>query len=445
MTAATSTQETKDANIRQLAVENWQPIVTAPRIPLVSRLVAIAVLIVLAFDFPSNWFRVSPRDAGVSDASAVGPLAGFFLLAATAFALLQLAKSLEVLATGVSAEPLIPLMLILGLLSAVWSQRPAQTIETVVSLMCVLVLAYWFVAVFSFRQIMLLVGVALALGAIAHVAFVFGLPRYGTNQGGGWDGVLIHENALGRSSALAIFHFGFLSIAHRPARYIWLAFAGLSIWLLVGSTSKTGLATAALLPLLTWIFHVFRARRTLFGAALLAISGAATAAVMVATANLQFLVGDVLEKDVTLSGRTALWDATIVEARSRWMFGFGWDGFWGGWFSPAHDVLASRSWSPPHSHNALLEYFLALGITGVVIGAAIFFRLIWRGIAHVRATEGILGLWPLTFACYAVLFSTTEVGVITRDLPFLLLVISAVTVGGRAARDLRNAPPPTQT
>jgi O-antigen ligase len=422
---------------RRLAVEAWRPIERPFRAPLSSKLLALAVLIVLAFDFPANWFRVSPRDAGVSDASAVGPLAGYFLVAATALALFQLAKSLDVLAWGVRCEPLIPLMLTLALFSVIWSARPSQTIETVVSLWCVLILGYWFVALFTFRQIMLLVGVALGIGTFAHLAFVFGLPQYGTNGGGGWDGVLIHENALGRSSALAIFHFLFLTIHHRAGRFLWAGLAGLSLYLLIGSTSKTGLATAALLPILAWIFHVFRAKKTLYGASLLAIGTAAIGAVLVATANLQFLVGDLLQKDVTLSGRTDLWSATLAEARTRLLFGFGWDGFWGGWFSPAHEVLASRTWSPPHSHNALLEYLLALGLTGVVLGAAIFLRLTTRGIAFVRSHDGILGLWPLTFASYAVLFSTTEVGVITRDLPFLLLVIAVVTVGS-SARGLEN-------
>lgn len=422
---------------RRRALDAWQPIPRPFRAPLSSKLLAIAVLIVLAFDFPANWFRISPRDAGVSDASSVGPLAGYFLLAATGLVLFQLASSLDVLAWGVRSEPLVPLMLVLGLFSVIWSARPAQTIETVVSLLFVLILGYWFVAVFTFRQIMLLVGVALATGSLAHLAFVFGLPQYGTNRAGGWDGVLIHENALGRSSALAVFHFAFLTIHHRAARFIWASFGVLSFYLLIGSTSKTALATAVLLPLLAWVFHVFRAKKTLYGASLLAIGSASVGAGLVATANIRFLLGDVLQKDVTLSGRTDLWSATLGQARTHLLFGYGWDGFWGGWFSPAHEVLASRQWSPPHSHNALLEYLLALGLVGVVLGVAIFWRLVSRGISFVRSHDGILGLWPLTFASYAVLFSVTEVGVITRDLPFLLLVIAVVTVGS-SARELAN-------
>lgn len=406
----------------------WQPLPRRRSVPLTTRALAVAVLVVLAFDFPTNWFRVSPRDAGVSDASAVGPLAGFFLLGAVCFALLQLAKSLDSVLTGLRAEPLIPTMLTLGLISTLWSSRPAATIETVASLLFVLVLSYWLMAVFSFRQIMLLVGVALAIGTLAHLAFIFGLPRFGTNRQGGWDGVLIHENALGRSSALAILQFGVLSLAHRPGRYIWLGFSMLSVWLLLGSTSKTGLATAVLLPALALVFVAFRSRRTLFGASLLAIGGAAVGALLVATANLDFLVGDLLDKDVTLTGRTELWTATIAEAQAQPLLGYGWDGFWGGWFSASHPILASRDWSPPHSHNALLEYFLALGVVGIAFGLAIFARLLWRGIHFIRRHPGALGLWPLTFACYALLFSITEVGVITRDVPFLLLIVASVVV-----------------
>lgn len=418
--------------------KTWQPIDKPFRAPLASKALAIGVLVVLAFDFPANWFRVSPRDAGVSDASAVGPLAGYFLLAAAGVAVLQLAKAPLSLAWGIRSEPLIPALLGLGLLSVVWSERPAFTIETIVSLSMVVVLSYWFLALFSFRQIMLLVGVTLAIGSLLHLVFVFALPQYGTNNAGGWDGLFIHENSLGRSSSLAVLHFLFLAVSERSTRYLWLGFAGLSVYVLVGSTSKTGLATAAMLPVLAAVFHFFRAKKTLYGASVLALTLSAVTAGLIATANFEFLVGDVLEKDVTLSGRTELWTETVEAIRQRPLLGYGWDGFWGGWFSPAHEILAGRRWSPPHSHNALLEYGLALGIPGMALGLAIFARLVSRSINFVRTHEGVMALWPLTYAAYAALFSTTEAGVIQRELPFLLLIVASVTVGSYA----KNLPNP---
>ncbi len=438
---------------RESGIETPRPIGRIrQRPPLASWMMAYLAVTLLTLDLPLNWFRAPIRDSGVSDTSAVAAPAvtGGILVLMAVFAVLQLLRSPETVFTAIRCEPLLAVFVSLALGSVFWSSEPVATLRLAVGLAAVLILGYWMATVFTLFEVLRIFAACFAVGAAIHFLFIFGLPQYGVSNAG-WVGVMGHKNPLGRVATLGAVILLISGLSSRRWRLLNFAFAGANLGLIIGSQSKTSLAAAAILPVAFLVFRIFRSRRTLYGAALLTIGGSAVVICLFATANF-VLITDILDKDVTLSGRTDLWLGSIRAVLDRPVLGYGWGGFWRGWFSPSHEVLVYRNWQPPHSHNALIEYALAFGVGGAVLGAALFARCVTRSIRFIRIHAGWTALLPLTFMTYAVLFSTTEFGVITRSSAFLLFVVVAVVVsrdavsdeGGRGSRP-RTLPPSSRS
>ena len=81
---------------------------------------------------------------------------------------------------------------------------------------------------------------------------------------------------------------------------------------------------------------------------------------------------------------------------------------------------------------------MTLGIIGATLAAALMLRFIIRSTRANRFRPGTLGVWPLSFASFAMLSSVTEFGVITRDIQFLLLVV-LITIVTDERRDLAGS------
>ena len=388
-------------------------------------------MFILAYDFPTNWFVA---DRGLQD-GAVASAQGFVpavLVLAGLFAVAQLAKSPEVFIWIATLEPLLPAFVLLALSSTLWSASPALTLRFSLPLVVIVVFGYWLVATFRLEQILSTLLAVLAVGTVINYALIFGLPQFGQSTIG-WSGVLTDKNTFGRLSAFSALHFAIAYRAFPHLRALWLILWVASVGLVIGSESATSLTGLVGVHVVLVVAQVFRARKTLYGAVALSLVGGGAVGLFIATANLGFIT-NLLGKDITLTGRTVLWELSLKEAMNRPLLGHGWAAFWQGFLSPARPVIDQNSWIPPHSHNALIDYFLVLGIVGTVLAFSFFVRFVVRSTRAVRYRPGILGLWPLSFASFAILFSITEFGVISRSLFFLFtVVLSSVAALERSA------------
>ena len=394
----------------------------APSADPVSFGVAALLLFVLAYGFPTEWFI---PDLGDFESSATPPQ-GFvpaILVVGAAFAFVSTLHIAETYFRLISLEPLLPLFAVLAVASALWSEFPLQTLRLALPLLVVVYLGYWMVSIFRLDQLLAILVCVLAFGTLMQFAFIFGLPEFGQSRNG-FSGTATDKNILGRLMAFSAIHFVLAAGVfprHRLALWVFALLAG---GLVVGSESATSLAGLMFVLGMLAVCRLFRARKTLYGAIGVGLIGGGGAAVFVATANLGFLAG-LLGKDVTLTGRTVLWELSIREALNRPVLGHGWGGFWQGWLSPSRPILDENSWFPPHSHNALLEYFLNLGIVGAFIALGLFLRLFVRSARAVRTRPGTLGLWPIAFSSFAFIFSITEFGVVNRNVFLLFLTVHA--------------------
>lgn len=404
--------------------------VVATRPGLTEKLLVVATWFVMLNGTPETWFVESSLAQGNEEGA---PLTLAALAGLSTIAGLRVFGQIDMIVSGLRLS--LPLLVFFALhpASIFWTVDLALTLRSAIVTACVLVFCVYLLLRYELGNIVVLLAIGSILGWLVNLAFIVGLPQYGLDLGGRWVGVFPQKNATGYTVAMGLPLVLAAAGFDNRRRTLYYAFAGLAIAMLWFSESKTMLVATAI-PVLSMLFyHGFRSRKTLRGAVITMMVTSAVIAALFATANLAF-VADILEKDVTLTGRTEIWENLIPVFLERPIFGHGADATFGGWFSPIHEVWAYALWEPQHAHNAVFQIALDFGLIGVVAFLAAFFKGVPNAVHYLRQIGGRVGLWPLTFLTTTLMISISESGV-TVDPPGFVLFVVALWVPALAIRD----------
>ena len=141
---------------------------------------------------------------------------------------------------------------------------------------------------------------------------------------------------------------------------------------------------------------------------------------------------DLYDKDVTFSGRTFIWAASLDAIRDRPWLGYGMAGIWMDETNPVTaDLHARIGFKAAHAHNGALDLTLQVGL----VGLAAYTTLVWqalrgavRAMAH-RSTAAV-GQWAVLVVSSLLLMSIAENVFLG---PYLGLLAVVATVAGKAA------------
>lgn len=389
---------------------------------MLERLAVILTSYVLLHGLPNTWFTTRAElllgDGG-------NPLLFILEMLLIGVALMRVAGDFETLYQALRLEPAISFLVALAIASTFWSSNLYLTAKDSLVLLAVTLYAAYLIMRFALNEILRLLAVMFVLSAMTNLFFIAAFPQYsGTPQ---WDGVFAQKNALGFAAVVAVPVLVTVAREHRRFSVIYFAAAVGHIVLLLGSESKTMLVATVATLVLMGIYRGFRAKRTLRGAVIFGLASASTFATAFATANIG-LLSEFLDKDVTLTGRTVLWQDLMPIFFDRFFFGYGYGGAFGGYFSPIHEVWIQNRWDPTHAHNALLQMGLELGIVGIVAYLFLFVRAISRAIRTIRDNPGPVGRWPLAFCSTALLISISESGVLSNSIAWLMFCVAVFSV-----------------
>jgi O-antigen ligase len=177
---------------------------------------------------------------------------------------------------------------------------------------------------------------------------------------------------------------------------------------MVWSRSTTALGTFLVMLLLCVIYRIFRWRYEVMIAAILA-------AVVLSIASWILLLGldsnavlSVVGKDVTLSGRTHIWQYVWDQIQLRPWLGYGLAAFWNGYDGPSGYVQLAMRIGVIYAHNGFLDIWLSLGLFGLIVFVIGFLSTIIQSLALLRKTNSPEGFWPLLFLTYIFLSNLTE-------------------------------------
>jgi exopolysaccharide production protein ExoQ len=269
---------------------------------------------------------------------------------------------------AVAAWPVFAL-LALTAASVAWSVAPEVTARRAVAVGFTVLFGVFLALRDDRLGTLRLVGAAILTGAALNLLVIFALPGVGVDHdlhAGAWKGVTVEKNALGGDMARAALVMLALCGLDRARRGIWLAGLAVTVLLVLGSASRTALL-ALLVPGALYGLYLIgrRSAVTALGVFYMATVGAVAAGafILLAPDTAAGLIG----KDLTLTGRTDIWELALAQIKAAPWTGYGFGAFWADPYGPSYAITSRLEWAVPSAHNTWLETGLALGIPGMAL------------------------------------------------------------------------------
>ena len=357
------------------------------------------------------------------------PVSQVMWLSVYAFTLILIITRWKRFVYVATRDKLLLMLIAVALISVLWSSAPEVTLRRDVALIGTTLFGLYVATRYDLSEILRLLAWALGVSAVLSLLVALTLPSYGTvvdPDGQNWQGIFGGgKNVLGRVMALSALVFLLLAFSSRRRRWPWGIGLVLSVGLLLMSNSMTSLATLLCVLVLLPLYNALRWRYTLATPFLImaTIVGGIVVAWLVANAE---LVLSVIGRDLTLTYRTELWPAVLDAIWEHPWLGYGYGAFWLGWTGPSAQVWlwnASIGLEAVHAHNGFLQLWLDVGLLGLLVFAVGFSLLFVRSVKWVRLTNTAVGLWPLAFSTFILLYNITESSILAHNNVFWVLYV----------------------
>jgi O-antigen ligase len=395
--------------------------------------IAAAAFCLVQFSEPL--FAAIAQSQGLTEPPAY---ARVFFLPVYAFLALVVWRDRSEAKAAIRATPLLFGLLIFAFVSSLWSIDAAATLRRTVWLALTMTYGLYLAWRYSWKGMLEVIACAYGVLIAGSFATAVLAPHVGVMQSehaGAWCGLWTHKNMLGGYMALGAGIGLAASVLSPERRKLWLAVALGAFVLVLLSSSKTALLASSFE--LVVIASLAIARR----GPLLALTVASTSAfAAVGVGALMVLSPDTLlsliGRDLTLTGRTDIWNAAASAVKARPWLGYGYYAFWLDAEGPAYWVRRAVGWNVASAHSGWLELALGLGRIGVIAFALQFAATLWRS---ARAfLDPAAGLAPPALLLAFALYSFSESHMLSaNDLFWLIYVAVAARLSldaGHAAR-----------
>ncbi|MCY6493239.1 O-antigen ligase family protein [Leptolyngbya sp. GGD] len=274
-----------------------------------------------------------------------------------------------------------------------------------------MVAVYWSIR-YPLSVLIRFVGWGFGLSAIGTVVLTLAFPAFGIDSGehaGAWQGMFAQKNALARAMLLATLSYACSVINRDRPKWLWWSGLFLATGLILLSTSKTGLLLLCTLMACIPLYRSLRAgsvpRVTLL--ALIGLLSASCAGLVII--SYAELIVTALGRDLSLTGRTGIWEILASKISERPWLGYGYKGFWLDMDGESADVWYVTLFMSPNGHNGFLDLVLDLGFVGLGIFGLSCLLTVSRCLVWLRLQANpIIGIYPLLFFTYLMLSNVTE-------------------------------------
>lgn len=328
----------------------------------------------------------------------------------------------------VRANKCLCLLVLLAIVSTLWSQDPAITLYHGVALLGTTLVAIDLALHYSIREQLRLICIVLGLVVLLSIAvevFASGLIPHAPSDPSdldvaGWQGVFATKNNFGRIVVLAA--AAFLSRPRLRRRDTLLmvtlmVIAGAAVY---AARSAGSLVTLGVIILMYSAFGALRWRP-----AVLTLVGVGALLIVVPTTywalNNLDAVTAILGRDPTFSGRTELWRLTVENIAQSPVLGHGYDAFWNVSSQQAARIRGAIGWPAPTSHNGYLDMLLDLGFAGLLLYASSYVIAVRRAVTIFKGDPAHEIVWPLNFLNFALLCQVVEAGIFGPNSIFWIL------------------------
>lgn len=361
--------------------------------------------------------------------------ARIFFLPVYAFLAVVLWRDRALAARAAWVTPLLMSLVVLAGASTLWSIDSGATLRRVVWLTLTMAFGLYLAWRYEWERLVTVIGgafVVLIAGSLLVGLVAPSVGRMTFEHPGAWSGLWTHKNTLGGIMALGVAVCVSAALVEPKRRMFWLGWALGAFALVLLSTSKTALV-ASLLGVAV-IGACMLVRRGPLSALL--VGAGALGAVIVGTSVVLLapdLIVAVLGRDLTLTGRTEIWDAAAPAVAAQPWFGYGYYAFWLPDNGPAFWVREAVAWQVASAHSSWLEMALGMGRVGVVLLALQLIATLWRGAGAIMDSRA--GLWAPAFLAAFALYTMSESHAMQANNVFWTIYVA---VAARLALDARE-------
>jgi len=337
------------------------------------------------------------------------------------------------------AAPLLMGLVALAGLSTLWSIDSAATLRRVVWLALTMAFGLYLAWRYQWAQLVTVIAgafVVLVAGSLLLGVGAPGIGRMTAEHPGAWSGLWTHKNTLGGIMALGVAVCAAAALVEPRRRVLWSVTALGAFALVLLSTSKTALV-ASLLGLAVMGGCALMRRGPL---QTILVCASALAAIVIG-ASIVLLAPDVLVavlgRDLTLTGRTDIWEAAASAVAAQPWLGYGYYAFWLPENGPAYWVREAVAWQVASAHSSWLELALGLGRIGVAVFALQLAATLWRGAGGVMRPDA--GLWAPAFLAAFALYTLSESHALQANNLFWTIYVAVaarLALDARAQKDL---------
>jgi exopolysaccharide production protein ExoQ len=317
---------------------------------------------------------------------------------------------------------LLLILLLLVLVSALWSIAPGVTLHQglslVLSAMVAMDLSLRYSIERQLRLLLVTVLLAISLSVLVEVAFPGFVPGREV-EGSAWHGIFGWKNDFGRMICLAII-VCLSSVRNSTLMRLCIVACGVALTILSRSVSAAGYALLMVGAFYFWPVLKWRhAARRFTIAAVVSLILIAAFAVSQNLSRTTEMVG----KDPSMTGRVGLWRMAIADIGSKPILGYGYAAFWNIDSQPARRIREETNWDDaPHAHNGYIDLALAIGLAGLIV----YLRLCWAIVRlactfYLSASEPYRR-WPLTCLVFMFVYQLTESSIVTGNALGWLLI-----------------------
>jgi exopolysaccharide production protein ExoQ len=322
------------------------------------------------------------------------------------------------------------LIIVLCLVSALWSDFPFPTVRRTATLSISVMFGVFLYQTFGLAKICRMFESLAIILSLLSVIIYYVMPSIGKESSiDDYDavrGVFATKNMLGECCL-----FGFCCCAYRFTETQKVTRFFLSTILLLGCIKLSHSASALLIALLVLAFALTFALRGwplirmiymyVFVSALVVVI-----AVMIFNPDAIF---DMMGRDASLTGRVPLWQAVVEIIAAKPILGHGYGGFYNANSVDLRYLWLQFPWQPPHSHSGYLDMMVDLGVVGLLMYLWLFlFTFILALKANVSG-KAPLARWVLFFLLIIVLMNLDEDTSMPASLCTTLMPLAMIEVG----------------
>ncbi len=407
----------------------------ALRLPIADIVVILGVVV-----FGTNLLEVTLRPGPL--AQFVGPI--YMLTYGIGFVFAVLSGAVP---RAMLANPLLAVLIMLPLVSALWSVDPNMTLFRTLMLLGTSAFGLFIGWHYDRTRLIRLLGIGVSINLAISALFIVAVPSIGIDNseawGGTWVGAFMHKNGFGAAVGVAmLILFYAIATSRGLLRLAFLFFFALAAVLLVGSRSATALVVALIGLLLAAFFRAWQSARGLTFASLLAVViFAPLLALLLSQQDLAALLFDGLEKDATVSGRTDIWQLVWPYMMDRFWLGYGYGSFWQPGFPWFNQLQARLFYAPFYSHNGLVELWIAGGALTAGLAVYVFLTALAKSsVLALREARSPAADFALVFFVSFALRNITEASLLqANDLLWLLFVALLVSISKSVTFSFKTA------